>query len=94
VVEFLDLGAQPHCNRLVPMDRADIQEPRFPLRAGFCLNCTMVQIDYTIPNAVIPCFVALLGQVHRRRVEEGLAAGLAPRPAPVLQAYGPVPAEA
>ena len=50
VVEFLDLGMQPHCNRLIPFNRADVQEPRFPLRAGFCLNCTMVQIDYTIPK--------------------------------------------
>lgn len=50
VVEFLDLGDQPHCNRLIPPACAAIQEPRFPLRAGFCLDCTMVQIDHTIPK--------------------------------------------
>lgn len=47
---FLDLGDQPHCNRLIPMDRVGEREPRFPLRAGFCRACTLVQIDYTIPK--------------------------------------------
>ena len=47
---FLDLTDQPHCNRLIPMSKADIREPRYPLRAGFCRRCTMVQIDYTIPK--------------------------------------------
>lgn len=47
---FLDLTDQPHCNRLIPMDKAGVQEPRYPLRAGFCRRCTMVQIDYTIPK--------------------------------------------
>jgi SAM-dependent methyltransferase len=50
VEEFLDLGDQPHCNRLVPPVLADQQEPIFPLRAGFCQNCTLVQIDHTIPK--------------------------------------------
>ena len=48
VTTFLDLGEQPHCNRLVPPGAADRREPRFPLRVGFCTACTMVQIDYTI----------------------------------------------
>jgi hypothetical protein len=47
---FLDLGDQPHCNRLIPPALAGFAEPRFPLRAGFCRQCTMVQIDYTIPK--------------------------------------------
>jgi 2-polyprenyl-3-methyl-5-hydroxy-6-metoxy-1,4-benzoquinol methylase len=46
----LDLGAQPHCNRLVRPDLAVGREPRFPLRVGFCRDCTMVQIDHTIPK--------------------------------------------
>lgn len=46
---FLDLGDQPHCNRLpAPADLA--MEPRFPLRAGLCRQCTLVQIDHTIPK--------------------------------------------
>lgn len=48
VTTFLDLGDQPHCNRLVPPSSADRREPYFPLRVGFCSACTMVQIDYTI----------------------------------------------
>jgi len=47
---FLDLTDQPHCNRLIPMDKAGVSEPRYPLRAGFCRVCTMVQIDHTIPK--------------------------------------------
>lgn len=47
---FLDLGAQPHCNRLIPPAAADKTEPAFPLRAGFCHTCSLVQIDHTIPK--------------------------------------------
>ena len=50
VEEFLDLGDQPHCNRLVPPSLAAQQEPRYPLRVGFCHSCTLVQIDHTIPK--------------------------------------------
>jgi hypothetical protein len=46
----LDLGSQPHCNRLVPRDLPRDREPRYPLRLGFCRGCTMVQIDHTIPK--------------------------------------------
>ena len=46
----IDLGAQPHCNRLVSPGLAVGSEPRFPLRVGFCRDCTMVQIDHTIPK--------------------------------------------
>ena len=47
---FLDLGDQPHCNRLIPSSLADRKEPYYPLRVGYCIDCTMVQIDYTIPK--------------------------------------------
>lgn len=47
---FLDLGDQPHCNRLVPPAAAGRQEPTFPLRVFFCDSCTLVQIDHTIPK--------------------------------------------
>lgn len=50
VRQFLDLGDQPHCNRLIPTALADRREPYYPLRVGFCDDCTMVQIDYTIPK--------------------------------------------
>jgi hypothetical protein len=44
----LDLGPQPHCNRLVRPGEPD--PPHYPLRLGFCLDCTLVQIDHTIPK--------------------------------------------
>lgn len=47
---FLDLGDQPHCNRLIPTSLAERKEPYYPLRVGFCDDCTMVQIDHTIPK--------------------------------------------
>ena len=46
----LDLTDQPHCNRLVRPDLAPRAEPHFPLRLGFCRDCTLVQIDHTIPK--------------------------------------------
>ena len=47
---IIDLSDQPHCNRLVrPGLRAGV-EPHYPLRVGFCRDCTMVQIDHTIPK--------------------------------------------
>jgi hypothetical protein len=50
VYQFLDLGDQPHCNRLVPRELLGEKEPNFPLRVGFCEDCTLVQIDHTIPK--------------------------------------------
>lgn len=47
---FLDLGDQPHCNRLIPPEKANAREPYFPLRVFFCDACTLVQIDHTIPK--------------------------------------------
>lgn len=47
---FLDLGEQPHCNRLVHPDHAPEADAVFPLRAGFCATCTLVQIDATVPK--------------------------------------------
>lgn len=46
----IDLGDQPHCNRLVRPDLTPGVEPHYPLRVGFCRDCTMVQIDHTIPK--------------------------------------------
>lgn len=46
----IDLGDQPHCNRLVRPGLSSGVEPHYPLRVGFCRDCTMVQIDHTIPK--------------------------------------------
>ena len=50
---FLDLGDQPHCNRLLRQDALANAEPCYPLRVGFCHDCTMVQIDHTIPKEMM-----------------------------------------
>lgn len=47
---FLDLGDQPHCNSLIPPNLVAEREPYYPLRVGFCTNCTLVQIDHTVPK--------------------------------------------
>lgn len=78
VEEFLDLGDQPHCNRLVPPALADQQEPRFPLRVGFCHDCTLVQIDHTIAKEnMFSDYPYVSGTTktlvdHFRRTAEGL----------------------
>jgi 2-polyprenyl-3-methyl-5-hydroxy-6-metoxy-1,4-benzoquinol methylase len=46
----IDLGDQPHCNRLVRPSLPAGIEPHYPLRLGFCHDCSMVQIDHTIPK--------------------------------------------
>ena len=46
----LDLGEQPHCNTLIPAESLDEPEPVYPLRLGFCHDCTTVQIDHTVPK--------------------------------------------
>lgn len=50
VEEVLDLGDQPHCNSLLTDDQLDAREPFYPLRLGFCHECTTVQIDHTVPK--------------------------------------------
>ena len=50
VVEVLDLGDQPHCNSLLAPEQLGEREPYYPLRLGFCTNCTTSQIDYTVPK--------------------------------------------
>jgi 2-polyprenyl-3-methyl-5-hydroxy-6-metoxy-1,4-benzoquinol methylase len=50
VEQFLDLGAQPHCDSLlVPADLAH-KEQYYPLQVCFCHECTAVQINYTVPK--------------------------------------------
>lgn len=44
----IDLGPQPLCNRLVKPGADD--PPSYPLRLGYCEDCTLLQIDATIPR--------------------------------------------
>ena len=41
---FLDLGATPLADALVPGDRVGSPDERFPLELAFCPECTLVQI--------------------------------------------------
>ena len=44
----IDLGDQPLANRLVKPGAED--PPFYPLRLGYCEDCTLLQIDHTIPR--------------------------------------------
>lgn len=46
----LDLGHQPNANRLVRASLPAGAEPVYPLRLGYCDDCTLLQIDHTIPR--------------------------------------------
>lgn len=50
---FLDLGDQPHCDSLLQADALDQKEPYYPLQVFFCLDCTTVQLGYTVPKEVM-----------------------------------------
>jgi SAM-dependent methyltransferase len=45
----LSLGETPLANALVPTDRLDVPEDRYPLDLAFCPACSLVQITETVP---------------------------------------------
>ena len=50
VEEFLDLGVVPLANALLAAPPARTQdEPRFPLRVGYCRGCHAVQLTHLVP---------------------------------------------
>jgi len=53
VETFLDLGDQPHCNSLLTEQALSGKEPYYPLIAGFCHDCTTVQLTHTVPKEVM-----------------------------------------
>ena len=53
MVEFLDLGDQPHGDSFLSSAELAVEEPFYPLRANFCTACTTVQIDYTVPKELM-----------------------------------------
>lgn len=53
LVEFLDLGEQPHGDSFLNEEDLSEKEPRYPLRVNFCTTCTTVQIDYTVPKELM-----------------------------------------
>ncbi|TSC73248.1 MAG: C-methyltransferase [Parcubacteria group bacterium Gr01-1014_70] len=50
---FLDLGNQPHGDSFIAPKDLKKREPHYPLRACFCVDCTTVQIDHTVPKEVM-----------------------------------------
>jgi len=53
LVEFLDLGDQPHGDSLLDFAELAYKEPLYPLRVNYCEDCTTVQIDYTVPKELM-----------------------------------------
>lgn len=45
----IDLGLQPWCNNFLLPEQVGT-EPFYPLRVVFCLACSTVQLDYTVPK--------------------------------------------
>ncbi|KZD00631.1 MULTISPECIES: class I SAM-dependent methyltransferase [unclassified Thalassospira] len=50
---LVDLGLSALANSYVPMDRADQNDPRYPLHARVCSNCFLVQVDDVVPPSEI-----------------------------------------
>ncbi|GAA0622389.1 class I SAM-dependent methyltransferase [Thalassospira tepidiphila] len=50
---LVDLGLSALANSYVPMDRADQNDPRYPLHARVCGNCFLVQVDDVVPPSDI-----------------------------------------
>jgi SAM-dependent methyltransferase len=50
---FLSLGKTPLADGLVPAERLDAPEARYPLDAAFCEDCTLVQILEEVPADVL-----------------------------------------
>jgi len=48
----IDLGMQPWCNHFLKREEVG-NEPFYPLRVKFCLNCRTAQLDYTVPKEIM-----------------------------------------
>jgi len=51
----LDLGLSPLADRLLTTEQLAKPEAQYPLRLAFCHNCSLVQIDYTVPPEELFC---------------------------------------
>jgi SAM-dependent methyltransferase len=52
---FLDLGVTPLADRFVAHHQLQAVEPHFPLRVGFCPNCSLVQILDSVSPQMLFC---------------------------------------
>jgi len=48
----IDLGVQPWANHFVRPEEAGT-EPRYPLRVAHCGDCSLAQLDYTVPKEIL-----------------------------------------
>lgn len=69
----LDLGMSAIADGLLTKDQLDKTEPRYPLELAFCHDCSLAQINYTVPPAELfgneyPYFSSVSDalQVHTR----------------------------
>jgi hypothetical protein len=53
VEEFLDLGSTALANKFIPKEDLDAEEPKFPLKVGFCHSCHHVQLIEQVPPHVM-----------------------------------------
>lgn len=49
---FLSLGMHPHCNNFLKKEQL-YHETLYPLDVYYCNNCSLVQIEYTVPKEVM-----------------------------------------
>ncbi len=53
LVQFLDLGSQPHSDRFLTKAAAQRPEPRYPLNVQSCQECGLVQLGHVVPADVL-----------------------------------------
>ncbi|RUL84189.1 class I SAM-dependent methyltransferase [Tautonia sociabilis] len=53
VADILDLGRQPLANSLRTAEQLDQPEPSYPLELVLCQDCSLVQINETVPPEVL-----------------------------------------
>lgn len=51
----LSLGCTPLADALLDAEQLSVPEPRFPLDVFFCPNCSLMQIENTVPPEILFC---------------------------------------
>jgi SAM-dependent methyltransferase len=74
---FLSLGKTPLADALVPVERLEAAEARYPLDVAFCPDCTLVQILEEVPAEVLfgadyPYFSSFSEELLRHSREHAL----------------------
>ena len=59
---LVDLGLTPLANSFVPLDRAHVPEPVYPLHARICHGCWLVQVEKVVTGRrdILPVRVLLV----------------------------------